>query len=1371
MPYAFDGLLRFDERWSSNMAYAQKLNSGEDPGGPPGIQWSDRTPLVFPWVNNVFWGMGLPLGLAAWIGWAWAAWQTFITPYLRNRHGRIMDWIGGVAQSRSLLIWLWVTGYFVWMGSAWVKSIRYQLPIYPFLSILAAAGLVALLDRAARARRATLWRAVSIAVTALVIIGAYGWAFAFTDIYRQTTTRVAASEWIFDNVPTAVTLHVDRNGASTPLQLPFLNTVILQADNQPAAAYFQIDADSTLQSATLNRLIDLNGDPDPETLRLTISASPDGSNPIVSADLTANVEQVGARGGSFTFNFTPTTLPAGNYFALLTSVNGAPVQAESSTIAVESWDETVPVRVGGRDGYSMYHGVEVQRQWEDTPEKLNALIDWLNQSDYVTMASARAYAPMSRQPRHFPLTTEYYRAMFNGELGFKLAATIESYPTLGSFNFPDQETTQYMGLWPDPTRCPLAGVDTCRDLINVPMPPAEEAFSVYDHPRVLIFQKTPDFDPEKARAILGKVDLRDVLLDISPKDYSAAASGLMLSDQTWQAQQKTGTWSDLFDRNSLLNQAPLIGGIAWYAAIFFVGLLAFPIVFAAAPGLRDRGYGISRMAGLLVAVFAIWFLASYQIVPFTRTTILLSIMALGLVGGIAAWRQRAALRSFVKENRRTLLIEEALFGAAFLFFLFVRFGNPDLWHPVMGGEKPMDFAYLNAVIKSQYFPPYDPWHAGGQITYYYFGFVLIAALIKVLGIVPAIAYNFAIPTLFALTALGAFSVAFNLVQAFARWVHDRSYWLKNPAVIGIIAAVFVVFMGNLGGVQVVQQQISKYGGETFQSTVTPLKQVVDTVQGIAKMTADKTELKSLMRPEWWYFTPTREIPAPQSEAGPISEFPYFTFLYADLHAHMIAMPITLLVLALAASWLTRPPLGTWGGIVSIGLGGLAAGALRPTNTWDYPTYLAIGGAALFMGTWAAEPLDRISTWVRFLARVAGFALIGFVAFMPFTRSYATAYSSIEEWKGSLTPWWAYLNIHLLFLFPIVTFIVWEIKRWGWRWWRALWGTLLKQWRWLAILVGIISALSIVMLYRVNREIINSDGLSITQQRDIALIVLPILLACVMLAVRPRLAVAQRFWYFVVFLAAALTLVVEIVVLKGDISRMNTTFKFYLQVWILLGISAAVALGWLADRLQRWHGWGAWLWKGFMGLLAAASFFYVLTATPNKMNDRWVANQPPGLNGADYMQVAEYGLPPYRLQWDYEAIKWLQDNVEGTPVVAEAGSGLMNVPLYQWGSRISINTGLPTIIGWDWHQRQQRSIMPGWVIDRRLQDVSSLYQTVDAAVAQEVLDRYNVKYVVVGDLERATYAPEGLAKFDQMAAAGALRVVFENEGTKIYVVIK
>jgi uncharacterized membrane protein len=358
----------------------------------------------------------------------------------------------------------------------------------------------------------------------------------------------------------------------------------------------------------------------------------------------------------------------------------------------------------------------------------------------------------------------------------------------------------------------------------------------------------------------------------------------------------------------------------------------------------------------------------------------------------------------------------------------------------------------------------------------------------------------------------------------------------------------------------------------------------------------------------------------------------------------------------------------------------------------------------------------------------------------------------------------------LFLFPIVTLILWEIKRWGWHWWRAVWRTLLKNWRWVVIPVGWVIAGLIFWLYRVNRNVVMADASVAKQQRDVILIAAPIMLACVLLAVRPRLAVAYRFWYFIVFLAMALSAVVEIVVLKGDISRMNTTFKFYIQIWVLLGISAAVALGWLADRLQNWRDWGGWLWKGCMIVLVFASFTYIPLATRGKMLDRWTAEQPPSLNGTDYMQYAQYddtGQPQYPLKWDQAAITWLQDNVQGTPVIAEAAGGIMNVPLYHWVSRMSINTGLPTIIGWDWHQRQQRSILPGSVLDQRMQDVSTLYGSPDQALAKEILDRYNVKYVVVGNVERAHYAPEGIAKFDAMVANGVLQVAYQNEGTTIY----
>ena len=116
----------------------------------------------------------------------------------------------------------------------------------------------------------------------------------------------------------------------------------------------------------------------------------------------------------------------------------------------------------------------------------------------------------------------------------------------------------------------------------------------------------------------------------------------------------------------------------------------------------------------------------------------LALALIALAGGSLAYRQRADLRREFKARWNYYLLVEALFLAFFLAFLLVRIGNPDLWHPAMGGERPMDFAYLNAVIKSTEFPPYDPWFAGGYLNYYYFVQVMAGTLIKLISIVPAV---------------------------------------------------------------------------------------------------------------------------------------------------------------------------------------------------------------------------------------------------------------------------------------------------------------------------------------------------------------------------------------------------------------------------------------------------------------------------------------------------------------------------------------------------------------------------------------------------------------------------------------------------------
>ncbi len=147
----------------------------------------------------------------------------------------------------------------------------------------------------------------------------------------------------------------------------------------------------------------------------------------------------------------------------------------------------------------------------------------------------------------------------------------------------------------------------------------------------------------------------------------------------------------------------------------------------------------------------------------------------------------------------------------------------------------------------------------------------------------------------------------------------------------------------------------------------------------------------------------------------------------------------------------------------------------------------------------------------------------------------------------------------------------------------------------------------------------------------------------------------------------------------------------------------------------------------------------------------------------------YDGEPIELKWDYDAINWLLDNVQGSPVIAEANTEPRG--LYRWGSRISIYTGLPTIVGWSWHQRQQRSAMPDQWVSRRLDDVQRLYADPAIEVAMELLRKYEVRYIYVGDVERIYYPGPGLEKFELMRAQGLLNLAYHNERVRIYRVVE
>ena len=184
---------------------------------------------------------------------------------------------------------------------------------------------------------------------------------------------------------------------------------------------------------------------------------------------------------------------------------------------------------------------------------------------------------------------------------------------------------------------------------------------------------------------------------------------------------------------------------------------------------------------------------------FSFASVIVALLATAGLSVLAWWRYGGEIAGFVKQRWRMVLGFEALFLIAFLAFLAVRLANPDLWHPWRGGEKPMDFAYLNAVARSTIMPPYDPWFAGGFLNYYYYGQFIVATMLRLTGIVPHVAYNIAVPMLFAMTAGAAFSVVYNLAALTLRSRGVPLGSMRSPIYAGLGAVVLTAVAGNIDG--------------------------------------------------------------------------------------------------------------------------------------------------------------------------------------------------------------------------------------------------------------------------------------------------------------------------------------------------------------------------------------------------------------------------------------------------------------------------------------------------------------------------------------------------------------------------------------------
>jgi YYY domain-containing protein len=1025
-----------------------------------------------------------------------------------------------------------------------------------------------------------------------------------------------------------------------------------------------------------------------------------------------------------------------------------------STLALEHWDDDLPLsRVvdGQPRSIGEYQTLKMNLYEPDDEQKYWHIVNNLRDSDYVILSSNRLYGSIPRLPWRYPITSRYYELLFQEQLGFQLLGTFTSYPRLLGFTINDDA--------------------------------ADESFTVYDHPKVLIFGKTRQLSDDEFRNLFA--ESLQVQPRMNPASASPAGKSLLLDRPV----DELPVIAEL-GWNPLANAHPLLSVITWWLVVQALGLLALPLTTLVFHRLRDRGYILSKTMGLLIVAFLVWVVASYRLLTNSLPTTLGVCLLLGLASLYVFWRRRESMLGLWRERKRLILLSEALFAGTFLFFVGLRVLNPDLWHPWNGGEKSMEFAFLNAITKSAYFPPYDPYYAGGYINYYYYGLHLVAILIKLTGVVPSVAFNLAVPFLFALTVANAFSLGYNLT---------------GRRLAGLLSMTFVALIGNLDGMVQIAEGLGEAGGFGFQSRIPGVEGLVRLVPGVVRVL-----LRQAYLPSFDYWRSSRVI------AATINEFPYWSFLFADLHPHMIGIPVTIFLLALALNIALAAREVT--GKQDVGLPfekpeGLAAnirgwaidllsragiseakrryrlenvagmlilavtlGAVAVINTWDVPTYLIIVLGAFMLGR------RCFWRWVRGVGAVVLFAVAAFLSvafYLPFFSHYQALHVGLGLVRNrtELEP---FLTIWGLFIFLMVSLLWWHLLRGRSREGplRCL-GLCLRRGVRLPRLLDLHQALvrrpqagyvlGVLLLAGTAFLLV---ALLLFQLWVLALLC-PVLVLFGFLTLRGETAIEESFTAFLVFMGVGILLGCEVVFLKdflqgGDHYRMNTIFKFYTQAWVLLGLVTGLSL----PRLWRWFSavrrkWLRYTWKGALIFLFMASTTFVFLGTVRRVTERFPGPRPPlgTLDGSAFMSVGSYAWPDasnrMQLVYDYQAINWFLENVTGTPVVAEAP-----LPYYrEFGLKVASYTGLPTLLGA--HQSEQRY---DWQVGERSSDAQAFYSTPDLEAARELIAKMDISYIYVGQLERTIYPFEGLDKFEDMRGFGELALAYENPGVKIYQVL-
>ena len=873
----------------------------------------------------------------------------------------------------------------------------------------------------------------------------------------------------------------------------------------------------------------------------------------------------------------------------------------------------------------------------------------------------------------------------------------------------------------------------------------------------------------------------------------------------------------------------MLESLLWWFLIELIGLAAWPVAFRFFRNLPDRGYAFVKPLGLLLIAYPFWLFTTFGFLTNTRGAI--ALVAVGIA--VASWwffgrtqnteeRQQistasedsmaasepdSAIRtteyappitqydsrstesasritqsasriadhvsplSWLQDNARLVIVVELVFTIAFFAWVIVRAYMPD----ITATEKPMEFAFLNGVLQSDHFPPLDPWLSGYAISYYYFGYIIVAMLTLLSGVASSVAFNLAIALLFALAATGAFGLAYNLIQNFKSENHNpqSSISILQSLFFPLFAPIFLLLSSNLEGL-FEALHAKGIGSPEFWKWLD--------VKGLAGAPLTNSFVPN---DNWWWWRASRvvhDVVAGQTQEV-IDEFPQFSFLLGDMHPHVLALPFVLLALAVALNLLkSRFELENgrlnfksyWADwmLLPIVLGGLFF-----LNSWDILPYGFILLAAFGIARYRVENRWDLQATKDFGVFAVALGILSVLLYLPFYIGFQSQAGGILPTLFVKTQLHQYLIMFGLFLFILGAFLVRLIFEN-----RAMRSSesvpddssrqglsrILAPLGLLVVFPFVVALLALgVIAARPDLQEQARAAFPGTPDNIVANVVaayfgpwlsdpwlfvlLTVFLVSIFALVRVRLPDdSTTFVLLLAFTGLLLTFGVEFVYLRDQFgTRMNTIFKFYFQTWTLLSVAGAYAVFYLSRTL---NGIARGVWFGGLAIFLGASLIYPALAIPNRA-DNFQTN--PRLDGIAWISFTSPG--------DYAAIQWLSANApRGAHILEAVGDD------YSYGNRISMATGLATPQGWFGHESQWRGNTRLFKDDAagidRGADIARIYQTLDTAETLTLLAKYDISFVVVGQEEHTKY---GMTKAQIDKFGRVLTLVLDKDDVRIY----